>query len=256
MPRSAVTVASVNDIPALQRDFAAAASRPPFAPHDPDLREASSQLAAFLKRSGMPTVVTSLRREHVEAFMDELNQRTKPATGSNRFRALQHFFKFLEEEGEAERSPMERMRRPTVPVEPVPVLSTEQLKALLAACEGKDFEPRRDTAVVRLFLDTGMRRAELLGLRVADVDFDQDVALVMGKGRRPRACPFGNKTGLALGRYLRLRGGHVYAAEEALWLGCVDRRRARPRGPPQAEPRRQALRIQQPVLRRSAYRRP
>ena len=152
----------------------------------------------------MPTAVSALRREHVEAFMDELNQRTKPATASNRFRALQQFFKYLEEEDEVERSPMERMRRPVVPVEPVPVLSTEQLRALLSACEGKDFEPRRDTAVVRLFVDTGMRRAELLGLRVDDVDFDQDVALVMGKGRKPRACPFGNKTGLALGRYLRL----------------------------------------------------
>jgi integrase len=63
-----------------------------------------------------------------------------------------------------------------------------------------------------------MRRAELLGLRVDDVDFDH-VAIVVGKGRRPRACPFGNKTGLALSRYLRLRGAHPFAAEEALWLG-------------------------------------
>ena len=137
--------------------------------------------------------------------MGELNQRTKPAGSSLG--------------GRGERSPMDRMRRPVVPVEPVPVLSTEQLRALLSACEGKDFEPRRDTAIVRLFVDTGMRRAELLGLRVDDIDFDQDVALVMGKGRKPRACPFGNRTGLALGRYLRLRRGHPYAAEEALWLG-------------------------------------
>jgi site-specific recombinase XerD len=220
MARSAVTASSVNDITALQRDFERslrAARRSPRTIQT--YGEAISQLAAFLERSGLPTAVSSLRREHVEAFMDELNQRTKPATASNRFRALQQFFKYLEEEDEVERSPMERMRRPVVPVEPVPVLSTEQLRALLSACEGKDFESRRDTAVVRLFVDTGMRRAELLGLRVDDVDFDQDVALVMGKGRKPRACPFGNRTGLALGRYLRLRGGHAYASEEALWLG-------------------------------------
>ncbi len=40
------------------------------------------------------------------AFIDELNARTKPATASNRFRALQQFFKFLIEEGEIERSPL------------------------------------------------------------------------------------------------------------------------------------------------------
>ena len=80
---------------------------------------------------------------------------------------------------------------------------------MLAACAGKEFEDKRDTAIVRLFVDTGMRRAELLGLRVVDVDFDQDVALVMGKGRKARACPFGSKAGLALGRYLRQRA-HIH----------------------------------------------
>lgn len=93
------------------------------------------------------------------------------------------------EEEEIDRSPMERMQRATVPVEPVPVLSTEDLRSLLAACAGKEFEDKRDTAIVRLFVDTGMRRAELLGLRVTDIDFDQDVALVMGKGSKGRASP-------------------------------------------------------------------
>jgi len=220
MPRSTVTDTSVNDITSLQRDFERSQRAARRSPRTiGTYREGISQLAAFLERAGMPTAVGAIRREHVEAFMEDLNSRTKPATASNRFRALQQFFKFLEEEDEIERSPMERMRRPTVPVEPVPVLSIEELKALLAACEGRDFDARRDTAVVRLFVDTGMRRAELLGLRVGDVDFDQDVALVLGKGAKPRACPFGNRTGLALGRYLRLRGGHAFATDEAMWLG-------------------------------------
>lgn len=149
--------------------------------------------------------------------MEELNARTKPATASNRFRALQQFFKFAAEE-EIGRSPMQRMQRmqrPTVPIEPVPVLSVEDQRSLLAACAGREFEDKR-TAIVRLFVDTGMRRAELLGLKVTDIDFDQDVALVLAKGRK---CPFGSETGLALGRYLRLRSAHNLAREEALWVG-------------------------------------
>ncbi len=220
MSRTAVTTTSVGDIKPLQRDFERSQRAARRSPRTIETyREGIDQLTAFLARHGMPLRAASIRREHVEAFMDELNARTKPATASNRFRALQQFFKFLVEEGEIERSPMERMRRPAVPVEPVPVLSSDDLRALLAACNGKSFEERRDTAIIRLFVDTGMRRAELLGLRVADVDFDQDVAVVLGKGGRPRACPFGNKTGLALSRYVRLRGGHPSAAEEALWLG-------------------------------------
>ena len=54
---------------------------------------------------------------------------------------------------------------------------------------------------------------------MADVDLDQQVALVLGKGRRPRACPFGSRTSLALDRYLRLRARTTHAASAALRLG-------------------------------------
>jgi integrase len=70
-----------------------------------------------------------------------------------------------------------------------------------------------------LLLDTGARRAELAGLRLADVDLELDVLLVLGKGRRERALPFGNKAAVALDRYLRVRGRHKHAGLPWLWLG-------------------------------------
>jgi site-specific recombinase XerD len=80
------------------------------------------------------------------------------------------------------------------------------------------FDDRRDTAIVRLFLDTGMRSSELAGLLVTDIDLDQDVAVVLGKGSRPRACPFGDRTGQAIERYLRERSKHQLARNRALGL--------------------------------------
>jgi site-specific recombinase XerD len=53
-------------------------------------------------------------------------------------------------------------------------------------------------AIIRLFLDSGMRPAELANLKVDEIDFDHNVALIMGKGRRPRAAPLGNKTALTV----------------------------------------------------------
>ena len=88
---------------------------------------------------------------------------------------------------------------------PVPVLTEEQLRKLVQACEGKDWDDRRDMAVIRLFLDSGMRLSELANLKVGDVDLDARVAIVLGKGRRPRACPFGAKTAGALDRWMHLR---------------------------------------------------
>lgn len=181
--------------------------------------EAVRLLGEFLRENGMPTDPSNVTREHVEAFIADILDTYKPATASNRFRALQQFFKWLLEEGEIERNPMERMKRPIVPEEPPDVLTDAQLARLLKTCEGKDLPSRRDTAIIRMFVDTGMRRNELASLKVSDIDFDHNVAVVLGKGRRPRACPFGRKTSRDLDRYLRERSKHRDAGCEALWLG-------------------------------------
>src|SRR5712691_5666347 len=127
----------------------------------------------------------------------------------------------LIEEGEirAEADPMRNVRPPLVPEEPVPMLSDVELGKLIRACEGGDFADRRDLAIVRAFIDCGLRLSELCALTVADVDFDIEVLRVLGKGRRPRAVPFGVRAGRALDRYLRARAAHREAAQPALWLG-------------------------------------
>jgi site-specific recombinase XerD len=176
-------------------------------------------LAAFAAAAGMPAL-TELRREHIEAFLVDLRDKgQRPATLANRYRSLQQFYKWLLEEGEIKSSPMVNMRPPHVPEEPPDVLQPEQLQALLATCEGTTLEDRRDTAILRLFLDTGIRLAETAGLRVADLAFEHNVALVVGKGSRPRAVPFGRRTAKALDRYLRARSHHPEFASEWLWLG-------------------------------------
>jgi site-specific recombinase XerD len=90
---------------------------------------------------------------------------------------------------------------------------------LLATCRGDAFENRRDTAILRLLIDTGMRAGELAGLSVEDLDHEQAVAFVLGEGRRGRAVPYGAKTADALRRYLRARTLHPQAGLSAVWLG-------------------------------------
>jgi site-specific recombinase XerC len=83
---------------------------------------------------------------------------------------------------------MERLHRPVIPEQPVQVVHLEQARTLVASCEGKDFVSRRDLAIIRLFLDSRMRLAEMAGLQVDDLDLELGVAMVLGKGRRPRSC--------------------------------------------------------------------
>lgn len=181
--------------------------------------EAARRLSAFLAQRGMPTEVSSIRREHVEAFIEDVLANWSPATAAVRYRSLQQVFCWLIDEGEISLSPMARMRPPKVPEQPVAVLTLDEQRRLLATCEGRSFEARRDAALLRVFIDTGARLAEVAGLLVATIELDDGMLLVMGKGRRERRLPVGSLTVKALDRYLRERSRHHAASEPQLWIG-------------------------------------
>jgi integrase len=147
--------------------------------------ESANQLVAHLAEAGV-TEAQAVTREHVSDFITDLLATRSPSTASVRFRALQQFFMWLLDEEEITVSPMSKLRPPKIPEQLTPVLDDAAIRSLLKACAGKDFADFRDTAIVRLFLDTGMRLDELAKLRVDDVDLDYDnTATLLGK--RPPA---------------------------------------------------------------------
>lgn len=130
---------------------------------------------------------------------------------------------------------MAEMKPPTITKKPIQVLNEERLRALLGTCSAKTFIDRRDNAISRLFVDTGIRRAEMAGLGVDDIDIREQVAQVYGKGRRPRSVPFGVRTAQALSRYLRERSRHSFAKAPNLSLAWRERQAATDRHRHQAD---------------------
>jgi site-specific recombinase XerD len=176
-------------------------------------------LATFCQAHGQPLLAGELRREHIQEFIADQLARWKPATAHNRYRGLHAFFKWAVAEGDLTASPMDGMKPSQLSEQPVEVIRLEHLARLLKTCEGRDFTSRRDTAIILLLVDTGMRRAECVGMTLEDVDLDQRIVWVLGKGRRPRALPIGRKTAQAVDRYLRAREGHRLAHLPHLWVG-------------------------------------
>jgi site-specific recombinase XerD len=178
-----------------------------------------AQLAAFLRARGRPLDVATIRREDIEGWLISILDASKAATAATRYRAVARLFAWLVSEGEIPTSPMAGMHVPSVPDDPPAVLSLDDLRRLVAACAGTGFDERRDAAILRVLIDTGVRLAELAGLTVADVNLDEGIAVVTGKGRRRRAVPLGAKSTAALDRYMRLRSGHLRHRTPELWLG-------------------------------------
>ncbi|ALG07682.1 site-specific integrase [Kibdelosporangium phytohabitans] len=159
-------------------------------------------------------ITTTMIREWIGHLLDT----RAPSTANTRYRHLQQWFKWLVIEQEIDNHPMATMKPPEIPPTPVPVVKDDVWERLLDSCKGRDFISRRDHAIIRLLADSGPRLSEVAFLNVDDLDFDLDVAQVIGKGNKPRAVPFGAKTGQALSRYLRVRANDRWADHQRLWL--------------------------------------
>jgi site-specific recombinase XerD len=175
-------------------------------------------LEAFLCEHHLPTDVRSIKSEHLELLIGDQLRRWRPTTAAVRYRSLQQLFAWLVAREEIPTSPMAKMRAPKVPPVPVPVIPDEDLRRLLGACVGSRFEDIRDAALLRVMIETGVRLSEVAGLVLTDVDVACSDLVVVGKGRKTRSVPFGERTGAALGRYLRARADHPNSGDPRLWL--------------------------------------
>jgi site-specific recombinase XerD len=113
--------------------------------------ESLESYTAFVTANGMPTQVGSISREHIDAWLADLASKWRPATVRNRYTGIKQFFAWAHAEGEIAETPMRNMSPPLLPEVEVPILSSEQVKALLGTCKGNGFEDRRDYAIIYTF---------------------------------------------------------------------------------------------------------
>ena len=198
-------------------------------------REAAEGLGTYLARTDGPRDLGWILREHVEGFIVHLLDTSTDSTANNRYRSLQQFFKWALAEGEIQADPMALMRAPVITEKEIPLVPDDTLKKLLKACAGREFTELRDTAIIRVLIDTGVRREEVASIPLDDLDLDTDSVTITRKGRRPATLDLSAKTCQALERYLRARSHHPLARRPELWLG------EKARGPLTADGIRQML---------------
>lgn len=160
---------------------------------------------------------------------------------NNQYRAIQQFWKWYAAEEDVT-NPMLGMSPPEIPEKLVPVIADPSLGKFISQCDkGKDFESRRDAALLRLYAATGGRLTEVAELTLEQVNLETFEALVTGKRGKQRIVKFDAKCAQALDRYIRLRAAHKWAPRtNRLWLGVMQREPLRPNGVRQVIERRGA----------------
>lgn len=175
----------------------------------------------FLAWCDTQSVPAVLNRATVNGFVSQLLEGgAEASTARSRQLALRRFSAWLVEEGETTTDALLGLKPPKLDVKVTPILTDEQIRALIKACAGREFRDRRDEAIVRLMVESGLRAGEVIGIGTADLDLARGVVVVRrGKGGRGRSVPFGSQTARAIDRYTRARRAHRLADAPALWLG-------------------------------------
>jgi site-specific recombinase XerD len=176
---------------------------------------------SFLRWCERTGRTAALDRTTVNAFVAELlDNGAEAATARSRQLAVRRFSAWLADEGEIDADELVGLKPPKLDVKVINELDDDQLRSLIKACAGKDFRDRRDEAIVRLMIETGIRAGEVVAMNLDDVDLRAGGAIVRkGKGGKGRTVPFGAQTSRALDRYIRIRRAHRLADSPTLWLG-------------------------------------
>ena len=157
----------------------------------------------------LPAQVTDFRPAHVYAFLKvSADSGVSLGTRHRRFRETRAFFSWCIRMGYCERHPFAGIPNVKVEQKVIQPLTEAEIQALLAVCDPTEEYGCRNRAIILLFLDTGMRLAELHLLTLVDVSWeDRRIHIRHGKGRKQRIVPFGDGPAAALGEYIdRFRG--------------------------------------------------
>jgi integrase/recombinase XerD len=117
--------------------------------------------------------------------------------------ALRTYFGFLLEEGALESDPTEGLQSPRVARALPIVLDAADVSALLGAPRLDSPVHWRDRAILEFLYATGVRVSELVSLGLTDLDLEEELCTVFGKGSKERMVPLGRPACVALSRYLR-----------------------------------------------------
>ena len=176
----------------------------------PRTQRAYSETLARFQRSvaaqGAPDAAAAVETATVIRYCETFQAR-RPATRHRYFREVRCFFNWCVAAGFLDHTPFRGLRNVRLPSEVVQPFRPAELARLVGACDPATAVGRRDAAVVLLFLDTGIRCAELSALDLADCDLPRGRLLIRhGKGNKQRVVPFARRCQAALEAYLAVRG--------------------------------------------------
>ncbi len=161
-------------------------------------------LIEFLARQGFAGGPDALQAHQVGAYLREIHGSTKARTRARKLSALRSFYKYLHRRGKVRFDLGDALTSPKVPPLLPRSLQVDEVFRVVEPQEAPREDPLliRDLAMFELLYGAGLRASELVSLDLASVDMERRTVRVLGKGKKERVVPFGEKAKEAVRSYL------------------------------------------------------
>jgi integrase/recombinase XerD len=181
-----------------------------------------SRFRAFCAERGLEECTQVDDRVIVDFLLGLARQDLALRSQARNLVALRGLFKHLRAERHIEREPTQEIELPRVPRSLPEILTLDDVERLLLAPDGRTPRGQRDAAMIETLYATGLRVSELCGLRLCEVNLEAGYLSTMGKGRKQRLVPFGERARERLTEYLacaRPRFAHGRVRESVFLTG-------------------------------------
>jgi integrase/recombinase XerD len=139
-------------------------------------------------------------------YVSGLRENHSAGGANHHIKAGKILFKFMVEEGVITENPSKKISKVKTDQTDIAIFSNNQVKAMLEVIKHQmDFPGIRNYALITLLYDTGCRISESLELKIDDIQLDEKILTVKGKGRQGRVVPFGDRSLIGLVKYLNRR---------------------------------------------------
>jgi integrase/recombinase XerC len=171
--------------------------------YEDDLGVFSAYLTESVGEGADPGAADAQRLRRYSAWLS--GRGYAPSTIARRLACLRSFYRFQRRTGAVAADPAAALRNPKQPRRLPRLLRVEDAIRVLDAIAVEGPLGVRDRAMFETLYGGGLRVAELVGLDLDDLDLEEELVRVRGKGRRERLCPIGRMAGEWLGRWLAVR---------------------------------------------------
>lgn len=181
-----------------------------------DLQQFSDFLIEHFPETEIKTVDTDIIRLWMVSLMEA---KISARSVNRKLSTLKSFYKYLLRINEVVINPVKKITGPRTP-KPIPAFinNTDMDEILNDANFNDSFESLRNQIMIELFYATGIRRAELIGLKDTDVDFSNETIQVTGKRNKQRIIPFSDGMRTLLEQYLAKRNKEIENTSDYLFV--------------------------------------